>query len=583
MKARIDFPRAQGGRARLDFSAPRAVLSAATPDAVPGVLAAAERQAHAGRWAVGCVAYEAAPAFDAALRVRPATGPLPLAVFAIYDAPDERADDAHAADASCGLWRMLPSPEDNLAAIGAVQRGIVAGDYYQVNLAARLRAGCAGDGRALFAALRAAQPAGYCAHLADAGWEVLSVSPELFFDWRPGSGLLTTRPMKGTAPRGVDAATDAAAARALRASAKERAENLMIVDLLRNDLARVAALGTVRVPELFALDALPTAWQMSSTVQCATRPGTSLAEIFGALFPCGSVTGAPKVAAMAAIAALEEAPRGAYCGAIGLLRPGGHATFSVGIRTVVIDRAAGSAECGIGSGIVADSTAESELDEWRVKRRFLLRATAGFELLETLRLEDGVYPERTRHLARMAASAAYFGFAFDHARATAALAALAGRHPAGAWRARLLCGRAGIPRAACHVLEPAPALAAVVLADGPMRGDAEFLLHKTTERTAYAAGAPPAGIFDTLLWNGCGEITEFTRGNVVVELDGCRVTPPVACGLLPGVGRAVLLERGAVAERVVRLEDLPRATGLWFVNSLRGCLPVRLVAGLTAA
>ncbi|MDP2170616.1 MAG: chorismate-binding protein [Rhodocyclaceae bacterium] len=585
MKTRIDFPRAEGGRERLDFSAPRAVLSAATPDEVPGVLAEAERQARAGRWVAGWVAYEAAPAFDPALRVRPSAGPLPLAAFAVYAAPDTPAKMAAADDGefSCGPWRMTTPHDQALGAIAELRRRIGAGDFYQVNLTTRLVAGFAGSGAALFEALRTAQPAGYCIHLQDVAWEILSVSPELFFDWRPDSGVLTTRPMKGTAPRGADAATDAAAAQALRASAKERAENLMIVDLLRNDLARVAALGTVRVPELFALDALPTAWQMSSTVQCATRPGTSLAEIFRALFPCGSVTGAPKVAAMAAITALEEAPRGAYCGAIGLLRPGGHATFNVGIRSVVIDRAAGKAECGVGSGIVFDSTPEDELAEWRVKRRFLLRATAGFELLETLRLEDGAYPERARHLERMATSSAYFGFAFDHARAAAALDELAGRHPAGAWRARLLCDRAGVPRAACHPLEPAPTLAAVVLAAGPIEGDTEFLLHKTTERAAYAACAPPAGIFDTLLWNGRGEITEFTRGNVVVELDGCRVTPPVACGLLPGVGRAILLERGAVTERVVRREDLPRATGLWFVNSLRGCLPVRLDAGVMAA
>ena len=307
MKTRINFPRAEGGRERLDFSAPRTVLSAATPDEVPGVLAEAERQARAGRWVAGWVAYEAAPAFDPALRVRPSAGPLPLAAFAVYAAPDTPAKMAAADDGefSCGPWRMTTPRDQALAAIAELRRRIGAGDFYQVNLTTRLVAGFAGNGAALFEALRAAQPAGYCIHLQDVAWEILSVSPELFFDWRPDSGVLTTRPMKGTAPRGADAATDAAAAQALRASAKERAENLMIVDLLRNDLARVAALGTVRVPELFALDALPTAWQMSSTVQCATRPGTSLAEIFRALFPCGSVTGAPKVAAMAAIAALE--------------------------------------------------------------------------------------------------------------------------------------------------------------------------------------------------------------------------------------------------------------------------------------
>jgi para-aminobenzoate synthetase/4-amino-4-deoxychorismate lyase len=388
--------------------------------------------------------------------------------------------------------------------------------------------------------------------------------------------------MKGTAPRHADAAEDAAAARTLRASAKERAENLMIVDLLRNDLARVAALGTVRVPELFALDALPAAWQMSSTVQCATRPGTSLAEVFRALFPCGSVTGAPKVAAMAAIAALEEAPRGPYCGAIGLIRPGAHATFNVGIRTVVIDRAAGSAECGIGSGIVHDSRGPDEIAEWRVKRRFLLRATADFELLETLRLEDGSYPQRARHLARMAASAAHFGFAFDPAHTAAALDELAKRHPAGVRRVRLLCDRSGAARATACALEPTPGEISVVLAAAPLEGDAEFLRHKTTRRDAYAAFAAPPGIFDTLLWNVRGELTEFTRGNVVIEIDGARVTPPVTCGLLPGVGRAILLERGAVVERVVRRADLARATGLWFVNSLRGLLPVRLIGAMDA-
>lgn len=578
MRARIDFPQADGKRERFAFAAPREVLRATTPGAVSVVLAEAERQAQAGCWAVGYVAYEAAPAFDAALRVRPASGTLPLACFAIYATPGT-VPCVPAADFSCGPWRMFPALETGLAAIDTVQRGIAAGAYYQVNVTARLRASFAGSGEALFAALCASQPDGYCLHLEADDWEVLSVSPELFFNWRPDSGVLTTRPMKGTAARSAAAAADAAAAAGLLASVKERAENLMIVDLLRNDLARIACLGTVRAPELFALDALPTVWQMSSTVACTTRPEIGLADIFAALFPCGSVTGAPKVAAMAAIAALEETPRGCYCGAIGLLRPGGHATFNVGIRTVVIDRTAGSAECGIGSGIVHDSQGKDELAEWLIKRRFLLRATADFELLETLRLEEGAYPQGIRHLARMAASAAHFGFAFDRARAAATLDTLAGQHPAGVWRTRLLCDRHGKLHAQCHALEAVPAAAVVALATAPIGGDAEFLLHKTTARAAYAVFAPPTGIFDTLLWNDKGEITEFTRGNVLVELDGQWVTPPPACGLLPGVGRAVLLERGAITERVVRREDLPRATGLWFVNSLRGCLPVRLVAG----
>lgn len=626
MKARIDFPQAEGQRLALAFGAPIATLTARTLAEVPAVLDAAMTEARAGRWVVGWVAYEAAPAFDPALVVRAPAGPLPLAAFASYAAPDTgtTADDAGFA---CGPWRMTTSRDQALAAIAELRRRIGAGDFYQVNLTTRLVADFSGDSAALFAALRATQPAGYCLHLQDAEWEILSVSPELFFDWQ-ADGTLSTRPMKGTAPRHADAAADAAAAAALLASEKERAENLMIVDLLRNDLARVAATGTVRVPRLFELDALPTAWQMSSTVQCATRPGTGLAEVFRALFPCGSVTGAPKVAAMAAIAALEDAPRGAYCGAIGLIRPGGHATFNVGIRTVTLDRRAmsgkdkaafapgrpkqtrhapkaqtarstfgdtlmferselpgtpreggegGRAICGVGSGIVFDSAPADEYAEWLIKRRFLLRASAGFELLETLALHDGQYVLLERHLARLAHSAEHFGFVHERSRAAEALDALAAVHPVGNWRVRLLCDRGGAARAEAFALEPTPDEVAVALAAAPIEGDAEFLLHKTTRREAYAPFDPPPGVFDTLLWNARGELTEFTRGNVVLEIDGALVTPPLACGLLPGVLRAELLARGEIAERVVRVDELPRASRLWFINGVRGMLPARQI------
>lgn len=571
MKAQLDFPQAGGGRLRLDFAAPHVLLVAHTLAEVMHVIAAAEAGARAGRWAVGLVAYEAAPACDTALAVLPPAGPLPLAIFALYDAPTPIVASA-AGDFSCGSWRVATNSAQACTNIDALRQGIAAGDFYQVNLTTRLTADFVGSGEALFAALCATQPNGYCLHLAEADWEVLSVSPELFFDWTP-DGTLTTRPMKGTAPRHADPAADAAAAATLAASEKDRAENLMIVDLLRNDLGRVAATGSVTVPQLFAIEALPTAWQMSSTVECRSRAGTTLAEIFHALFPCGSVTGAPKAAAMAAIQVLEDTPRGAYCGALGLIRPGGHATFNVGIRTVVLDRINHGAGCGVGSGIVFDSTGPDEYAEWLVKRRFLLRATAHFELLETLRLEDGRYLRPERHRARLAASADHFGFPFDPARLERALAELAARHSAGRWRVRLRCNRHGDICAEAFALEGTPAEIVVALAATPIRGTPEFLAHKTTERSAYAGFAPPAGCFDTLLWNVHGELTEFTRGNVVVELDGRRLTPPLACGLLPGVLRAELLACGEIEEAVIRRAELARATGLWFINSLRGQLP----------
>ncbi|HEX8990002.1 MAG TPA: chorismate-binding protein [Rhodocyclaceae bacterium] len=571
MRIGIDFPQPEGGRLRLAFARPAAVLEARRLEDVAAVIAAAHAQAKAGRWVAGFVAYEAAPAFDTASSVMPPAGALPLAAFAAYDAPADAGADA-GADFCCGTWQMAtprPRIEEN---IESIRRGIAAGDWYQVNYTTRLRADFRGSGDALFESLRAAQPGGYCAHLDGGAWQIASVSPELFFDWRP-DGTLTTRPMKGTAARGAGEQADAQAAQALRASEKERAENLMIVDLLRNDMARVAVTGCVSVPALFSLEALPSAWQMTSTVQCRTRPGIGLADVFAALFPCGSVTGAPKIAAMRAIAQLEDAPRGAYCGAIGLLRPGGQATFSVAIRTVALDMLRGEAECGVGSGIVLDSTPAGEYAEWLVKRRFLLRATADFELIETLRLEAGGYWLRQRHRDRLRASAAHFGFACDEPRIDAALDELAAAHPQGAWRVRLLLDRGGAARCEAFALEASPPAMRYALAADPIDSGDEFLAYKTTRREVYARRAPPPGCDDTLLWNERGELTEFTRGNVVVELDGRRLTPPLGCGLLAGVLRAELLARGEIAEGMVRVDDLRRATGVWFINSVRGMLP----------
>ncbi|HEY6895961.1 MAG TPA: chorismate-binding protein [Rhodocyclaceae bacterium] len=569
----IDFPDGPG-RLRRALLRPEQCWQAWQPDDVAGVIAAAEAAARDGRWVVGFVAYEAAAAFDAALQTHAPHPALPLAAFAAYGPAAEGPPPP--GEFHCSPWRPEIDEARFAADVAAIREAISDGAYYQSNHTTRLRSAFAGDGGALFAALQAAQPGGYGIHLDGGEWQILSVSPELFFDWT-AAGTLMTRPMKGTAARGGDPTGDAAAREQLAASAKDRAENLMIVDLLRNDLSRLAVTGSVRVPALFELEALPTAWQMTSTVSCQTRPGTTLVDVFRALFPCGSITGAPKVAAMRAIAAREVSPRGAYCGAIGVIRPGGHASFNVGIRTVTLFPTVGRAECGIGSGITLDSETAAELAEWGVKTRFLHRASAGFQLLETLRLEDGVYPRGDAHLRRMRAGAEYFGFPWDDARAAAALAALAEQHGHGAWRVRLLLDRRGDATAAAYPLEATSAEARVALATQPIAGDPAFLRHKTTERSAYDAFASPAGVFDTLLWNGRGEITEFTRGNVVLELDGRRVTPPLACGLLPGVLRAELLARGDVVEAVVRREDLARATGLWFVNSLRGQIPARLL------
>ena len=590
--SRIDFTLPQspdGRRLRHAFGPPLQVLVAHALDEVRGVLDAVHAAAQGGAWCVGYVRYEAAAAFDAALQTHAAQGP--LAWFSVHGQalpwPGEPADEEPAEVA----WAPGLPRSDFDAALDRIQQAIRDGEVYQVNYTAPLHGALRGSPGALFAALHRTQPAGYCAHIDAGDTQVLSVSPELFFDWTTDAagGDILARPMKGTAPRGATPEADAAQAAHLRTAPKERAENVMVVDLLRNDISRIAQPHSVRVPRLFHTEALPTVWQMTSDVQARTRPGTTLADVFAALFPCGSVTGAPKVRAMQLIRALEPAPRGVYCGAVGVVRPHGPpgeggvaATFNVPIRTVVLEGSEGTlqATCGIGSGITSGAEAGSEWHEWRHKRAFVERASAAFDLLETLALDHGRLRHAGDHLDRMAAAATHFGYPCDLARVQACLRALAEQHAHGAWRVRLLLDHRGAPRAEAFALQPTPAPVRLRLADRAFdEADSEFVRHKTTRRAHYAAFAPTApGVFDTVLWNRAGEITEGTFGNIALHLDGRWVTPPLACGLLPGVGRAVALREGRVAEAVVRREDLARVDGWAFLNSLRGWLDAELVA-----
>ena len=602
MNSCIDFSAAlapSAPRLRHAFRAPRAVLSARDLAEVRPVLDAVFAAAQAGAWCVGYVRYEAAPAFDAALQVHAAQGP--LAWFAVHDEalpwPGEAAADS--ADGAHVEWTSGPSRAEFDAALVRIHQAIGDGELYQVNYTAPLSGQLLqGSAQALFQALQRSQPGGYAAFIDTGNEQVLSVSPELFFDWEsgahgdPAGGAILARPMKGTAPRGATPAQDVANAEHLRSSPKERAENVMIVDLLRNDISRIALPHSVRVPALFATEALPTVWQMTSDVTARTRPGTTLTDVFAALFPCGSITGAPKVRAMQMIHAVEPAPRGVYCGAVGVVRPlgaagadGQHrvaATFNVPIRTVVLRTDGGhtQATCGIGSGITSGAQADAEWNEWRHKRAFVERASQPFDLLETLALVDGQWRHLPEHLARLQAAAVHFGYPFDGEKVEQCLRMLAAGHGTGPWRVRLLINATGEPRAEAFALAPTPEPVRLQLARSPLpEAHGEFVRHKTTRRAHYAAFAPrAAGVFDTVLWNEAGEITESTFGNIALLLDGRWVTPPLACGLLPGVGRAVALREGRVTEAVVRLQDLPRVQGWAFINSLRGWLAAELVA-----
>ena len=626
-----DFPHSRGGVQRLRFSRPRELLLAWRLDDVLPALARLEQATAAGLWAVGYLAYEAAAELDDKLaqsmgRDGAADSEEPLLAFALFDHPDgepqfalgsqcrnEGLHDLRAAPAPMPSWQLSEDGPAHAAAVGQIRRAIAAGDYYQVNHTLRTLA-LVPDGYPLwhyYEALRQRQQADYCAFLDWGAWQVLSLSPELFFTWNRGTGQISTRPMKGTAPRGATPEADQAAAQALRSSPKERAENVMIVDLLRNDLGRIAVTGSVQTPKLFETEPYPTLWQMTSTVQAITRPEIGLGELMQALFPCGSITGAPKRKAMEAIAALEGSPRGVYCGALGIVSPY-RATFNVAIRTVFAK--AGRLRGGIGSGITWSSAAEAEYAEAQLKARFLQTAPVAAvepELLETLLLVEGRYALLPLHLDRMTASAMALGLRpLSPATLQRELETFARSHSTGLWRVRLLRSAAGGIQVTGNPLESerpaelrhwdssglAPArwlrapdggtepgaIQPIALASTANRAaDAPWLRHKTTHRIHYEreTALHPAA-WDVLLHTPDGHATECTRGNIVLQMaDGRCVTPPLAYGLLPGTLREALLHRRVIEEAAIPLQRLLKpepGDRLWFVNSVRGWVAVSL-------
>jgi len=563
------------------YRAPLGVLSTSRLCDVLPLLAEVRRQTIAGRVAVGWIAYEAAPAFDAALVVHP-PGPVPLAWFALFAAGEDAVAPSitPAATPFTPPWSGGPTREIYHGAVRRIHEHIAAGDTYQVNYTYRLRAPWDGDPFERFIALSRAQRSRYAAFIDAGRYAVLSASPELCF--RLEGDLLTCRPMKGTAPRGLSLVEDRLQAAGLRASEKERAENVMIVDMVRNDLGRIARGGTVRVPRLWETERYPTLWQMTSTV-CA-ETAAPLDEILLALFPSASITGAPKVRTMQIIKEIERTPRGIYTGCVGVLGPGRRGWMNVAIRTLVVDRRNNLAEYGTGSGIVWDARAAAEYDECRTKTLVLGGLPPPFQLIETLAWT----PEKgllllERHLRRIGDSAEYFGFVCD-ADAIRARLAEATRGLRRPHRVRLLLDELGgimvtvapVGLRAASLGDAPPSRRSaravrVAAASEPVRRRDLFLYHKTTRRQVYEramAGSP--GCDDVILVNEEGEITESTIANVVVRDDDGYWTPPLASGLLPGTFRAELLERGAIHERRITLDELREAKEVWLINSVRG-------------
>jgi para-aminobenzoate synthetase/4-amino-4-deoxychorismate lyase len=560
----------------LALRAPLAVHEAWEARDVLPLLRAAERAAAQGHWVALILTYEAAPAFDPAHAVH-AGSALPLAWAAVFDRCHPLPAWPAADRAPLATWTARVPPQDYAAALQRIRAHIEAGDTYQVNYTFPMEAEFAGDDRAWFARLCQAQRAAYCAYVNLGRFRVLCASPELFVE-RDGERL-TTRPMKGTLRRGRWCDEDVVRARELATSTKNRAENVMIVDLLRNDLGRVAVPGSVHVHRLFAVERLEHVLQMTSTVQATCRPGTNWCDLMSALFPCGSVTGAPKVQTMRIIREVEPFPRQVYTGSIGFLAPGGAGTFNVAIRTVLLDTQTGRAVFNVGGGITYDSTPAGEYDECLDKARFLHDAQTGFRLLESLLLERGEFFLLERHLARLRESAGYFRFPFAEAAVRERLEAVR-QQAAGRCKVRLLLSLDGaLTVEAQELAAPTGAVLRLAVDTEPVDSSNPFQCHKTTRREVYdraRRSRPDAD--DVLLWNERGELTESCVANLVVKQGGTLWTPPRECGLLPGTFRQELLERGEIRERILRREDLAGAEAVYLINSVRQWIPVRVVS-----
>jgi para-aminobenzoate synthetase/4-amino-4-deoxychorismate lyase len=530
-----------------------------------------------GLWAVGWLSYEAARGFDPAL-VTKGEDEFPPLWFGLFRSPQRRTSLAlPAVDATLPEWMATVSRDQYRDSIERIHAAIRRGDTYQVNYSFRLRAPAPRDPMSLFSSMVSVQAGSYSAYIDTGRFVVCSASPEVLFT-RDGNSV-ECAPMKGTTQRGRFPQEDSSQYKLLLESTKDHAENVMIVDMVRNDLARVAERGSVVTAPRCDIERYPRVFQMTRRVYSSVS--CSLGDLMQALYPAASITGAPKGRTMELIAELETTPRKIYTGSVGFLAPGGRQVFNVAIRTALIDRDRGEMEYGVGSGITWDSEWKSEYDECFAKAGAVTKKPPCFELFETILWESGKgYFLEERHLRRLRASCEYFGWGFDEGRVRSALQEVArlDQEGAGARRIRVFIERGGDVRVEGSDLLPLPSQYTAAFALLPVDSEDVSLFHKTTERSAYDSAVPEVpDVEDVILWNERGEITESRIANVVVDLDGELVTPPVECGLLAGCYRAELLESGVIKERVLPKEALARARAVYFVNSLRRMWQVEVV------
>lgn len=542
-----------------------------------------EQEVNKGYYAAGYLSYEAGAAFHP-FPIK-SKAKLPLLWFAIFNDKSEipmndqtdQINQTNQTDQAKNFTLTNWQPTLNYAAYShefeRIKRDIEAGNTYQVNYTFRMRAQFSGNAFSFYQQLAHMQKANYSAYIDTGKFKILCASPELFFKWQ--DGILTTRPMKGTIGRGDNEQNDASNREWLFQSDKNRSENLMIVDLLRNDLGKIAEIGSVSVSKMFNIEAYPTVFQMTSTVTAVSLKNLSFVQLFSALFPCGSITGAPKLSTLKIISEIEPDPREIYCGAIGYFGPNQEALFNVPIRTCWIDTMTGKAEYSVGGGITWDSQVHDEYNECFMKAKILTHIHSEFQLLETIRLEAGQYTLLQKHLKRLAHAAVFFNFPINLFIIEKKLQEYGSAHPLGLHKVRLLVFRNGNIEIESSEIEEIIGIQPVYLASQPIISQNDFLYHKTTQRQVYAP-FKKQGFFDCLLWNERDELTEFTTGNLVLLINGEKLTPPLTSGVLAGIMRETLISKGEISEKLLMRDDLNKAHKIWYINSVRGMIEVNL-------
>lgn len=571
----FNFANKHGSFNPLQFTKPVKIISTTAIDDVMTCLKEVDKAIDAGHYAAGYIAYEAAASFNENFP-KPKKSNFPLLWFGIFKEPIQK--ELHVSDRfQTEEWLPTVSIEDYYMNIDKIHKLIEQNQTDQVNYTIQLESIFSGNPAAFYKQLEQAQSANYSAFLDIDQFSILSASPELFFTLE--NGKITTRPMKGTIDRGKTYEEDIQHAQWLTTSKKNRLENKLIVDLMQDELAKIALPGTIRVPHQYTIEKYPTVYQMTSTITADIKPDINFIDIFQALFPCGSITGIPKKETMDIIAALEQQPRDIYCGAIGWISPEKEAVFNVPIRTVLMDKQSKKAMYGVGGAITKESSKEEEYKEVLIKARLLTKKQETFELLESFGLIDGKYIVYDEHIKRLTQSARYFDFSLDLKKIHKDLQQLADKYPNGRRKVRLLLAKHGAYTVEIKKLPPIEKNITSRLAMEPVDQENLFLYHKTTNRAIYQKHLEQQqNIFDVLLWNKRNEVTEFTMGNIVVELDGKLYTPPVESGLLAGTFRESLLKKQEISERKITIPELQSCRNIWFINSVRGWIPVHFIS-----